>query len=134
MKPIWTRNQSLYRAIATMLLACLVALSPTLLANSEKSAFAVTGQASLGAGWTICSSDGSATDNPDKGGFPAHKIHHHCALCSALATPLEPSPEATSQPALYRVVATIAYTAPTIALRRSGWSTSWSSRAPPIDA
>jgi hypothetical protein len=131
MRPFLTRNLSRSRALAAIFLACLVALGPALFAHGERG-FAE--QAGLSAGWTICTSDSRATGAPDTGGLPANHVHPHCALCAALPAPIEPPPGTACQPALYRVVANPARAGPVLSLKRAGWSTSWSSRAPPFDA
>lgn len=129
MSPVRTIDRRLYRALATIWLACLVALGPALFAQRDRG---VAGQPI--AGWTICSSDAQTPAAPDTGGLPAHQVHHHCALCSALAAPIEPSPDAISHPVRYRIAANPARAGPVLSLKRAGWSSSWSSRAPPIDA
>jgi Protein of unknown function (DUF2946) len=129
------KERGFVRAIAMIALAYLLALSPVLSSKIQSSRAAAREQTVL-SGWNIiCSADGAAADRDRGNDRPAgHAEHHHCALCSTLAALLGPAPAEIYLPAQYRLVAAAAMASAIGSLRDSGWSTSWSARAPPFAA
>jgi hypothetical protein len=132
MAKVW-KERGYLRAIAFAALAYILALAPVLSSRLQPGSGLEAGLNGASA-WTICAPDGSASDRDHDGGRPAGHGHEHCALCWTFAAPLASPMAATGFPAPYRVAVAPDFPTAVLSLRHSGWSTSWSARAPPFAA
>jgi hypothetical protein len=133
MAKAWTKERGYLRAIAMIALAYVLALAPVLSSRLQPGAGLEAGLDRASA-WTICAPDGSVSDRDHDGGRPAGHGHEHCALCWTFAAPLASPMAATGFPTRYRVAVAPDFPTAVLSLRHSGWSTSWSARAPPFAA
>jgi hypothetical protein len=133
MEKAWFKERGYVRAIAMVALAYILALAPVLSSRLQPGGGLEAGLNGASA-WTICAPDGSISDRDHDSGRPAGHGHDHCALCWTLTAPIAPPAAATAFLAPHRVA--VAHDFPTAvpSLRHSGWSTSWSARAPPFAA
>jgi hypothetical protein len=131
MAKVW-QERGYLRAIAFAALAYLLALAPVLSSRLQPGGF----EAGLdgASAWTICAPDGSVSNRDHDGGQPAGHGHNHCALCWTLAAPLAPPTAAVGAPAPHHVAVAPDFPTAVLSLRHTGWSTSWSARAPPFAA
>lgn len=134
MAKAWTKERGYLRAIAMIALAYVLALAPVLSSRLQPGAGLEAGLDGASA-WTICAPDGSVSSDRDHdGGRPAGHGHEHCALCWTFAAPLASPMAATGLPAPHRLAVAPDFPTTVLSLRHSGWSTSWSARAPPFVA